>query len=163
MSCSSSEILSVSSPPISPNPSENGDQSDSFSELDSEDINYESLLENKCFQQLETNKSFDDEKNQLDIPIRDIREVAEALLIDSTTLDMETKKIIKDLENDINNSQIGWRKLEVENNLFVLTSLLYDWIESLKTPILSRDNLEIIVINYKQPDVCLSKFDIVIN
>lgn len=135
-----------------------------FKDIDSselDDINDESLSENKCFQQLETQKSFDQEKNQLNELVRDIREVAEALLVDSTTLDAGTKKMIKDLENEINNSQMGWKKLTIESNLFVLSTLLYDWLELLKTPILNRDDLEIIVINYKQPDVCLSKLNTV--
>lgn len=130
-------------------------------ELDGEDIGEEGLLENKCFKELETHKSFDDDKGEFSAPIRDIREVAEALLVNSATLDAETKKLVKELENDINNSQTGWKKLNIETNLFVLSTLFYDWLETLKAPVLNRDHLEIIVINYKQPDVCLSKLDLV--
>lgn len=130
-------------------------------ELDGEDINEETLLQNKCFQELETQKSFDQESGELDEPIRDIREVAEALLVNTLTINAETKKSIKELQNGINNSQMGWKKLNVESNLFTLSTLLYDWLETLKSPILSRENLETIVIFYKQPDVCLSKLELV--
>lgn len=129
--------------------------------MDGEDINEESISENKCFQELETQKSLEKDKNDFNETVRDIREVAEALLVDSSTLDANTRKLIRELENDINNSLTGWKKLNIETNVFVLSTLFYDWIETLKTPILNRDQLEIIVIYYKQPDVCLSKLDIV--
>lgn len=118
------------------------------------------MLENKCFQELETQKSFNQDKNDFDDPIVDIREIAEALLIDAANLNAETKKLARQLQININHSQIGWKKLSMEQNPLIVSALLFDWLEGLKSPILNRESLEAIVIFYNQPDVCLSKFDL---
>lgn len=129
-------------------------------ELDTEELNEGSLSENKCFQELETQKSFNQEKSDFDDTIVDVREIAEALLIDEANLNAEIKKLSKQLQIDINHSQIGWKKLSMERNPLILSILLFDWLEGLKMPILNRESLETIVIFYNQPDVCLSKFDL---
>lgn len=130
--------------------------------MDSEDLTEELIIENKCFQELETQKSFDKESHDQMGQIYDIKDCAEALLTDYYSMDTEAKKAVKQMEYDINNTTIGWARLNLETDLNVLACLLFDWVESLKVPVLDRENLEVIVINYKHPDVCLSKLQTVV-
>ncbi|XP_022915218.2 protein tyrosine phosphatase domain-containing protein 1-like [Onthophagus taurus] len=151
---SNEHFLTIPSAPSSPHPS---DCSDTFSDLDTDDINEDLLAENKCFQELE-NENLLWEPQQ--IMIQDVRIVENALLVDFSTLDGEKRKEVRKLQTDINNSQSGWLKLEVETDLIVLCSMLHDWIESLKEPIITTNDMENIVINYKQPELCFSHFEI---
>ncbi|KRT79832.1 hypothetical protein AMK59_6786, partial [Oryctes borbonicus] len=75
------DIMDTASAPPSPNLSET---SDTFSELDGDDVNENQLLENKCFQELETQKSFQEENHEEAVTIQDVRVVVDALLIDVT-------------------------------------------------------------------------------
>lgn len=151
------------SAPSSPNPSEMGDVTDSFSDLstlDGDEMSEELLMENKCFQELETQKSFAQEQEE-EIVIQDINVAVNALLSDSEKFDYNTKRKIKQFQHEINSSQLGWAKLSVETDLNILAALLFDWIESLKLPVLKMENFETIVVLYKQPELCLQKFNVV--
>lgn len=117
------------------------------------------IIENKCFQKLESQSSFQHEVPSDEVINYTSKDVAEALLVDSHTVDADTKAEIKQLECDLNNATLGWPRLNVELDLKVLSCMLFDWLETLKSPILDRHNLEAIVINYKQPDICLSKLN----
>ncbi|KYB29622.1 protein tyrosine phosphatase domain-containing protein 1 isoform X1 [Tribolium castaneum] len=149
------------SSPSSPNPSENGDPSDSFSELstlDGDEIREELLIENRCFQELETQKCFNQEMSEESIVIQDINVAVDALLLDYSTLSNEIKKKVRQFQIEINSSQVGWAKLAIETDLRILAMLLFEWIESLKHPVMKREFFENIVVNYKQPEVCFQKF-----
>lgn len=155
---------SSESPPStsSPNPSENGDCSDNFSEistLDGDELNEDLLLENKCFQELETQKSFAQDHLQDDLVVYDIEEVVKALV--GNSLDEDTGMRVKQYENELNSSKVGWMRLSLETDLKVLTSLLFEWLEGLKVPILQVKHFEDIVIMYKQPEECFQKFGLV--
>ncbi|XP_060536951.1 protein tyrosine phosphatase domain-containing protein 1-like [Cylas formicarius] len=149
------------STPSSPNPSENGDTTDSFSEistLDGDEMREELLLENRCFQELETQKSFVQEQADIQSDIRSVDDAVDAILTDFYDLDADTRNKIKEYENDINSSRTGWLRLTSETNLYILTSLLFDWLEKLKAPIITIESFENIVILYKQPEECFKKF-----
>lgn len=151
--------------PSSPNPSEMEDSTDSFSELstlDGEEMSEELLLENRCFQELEIQKNFLQEADR-EIIIQDIDIAVDALLKDFDTLDNATKKRIKQYQHEINSSQLGWAKLPLENDLYILAALLFEWIEGLKLPVLDMKGFETIVIFFKQPETCFHKFPQVIN
>ncbi|XP_065166174.1 protein tyrosine phosphatase domain-containing protein 1-like isoform X2 [Atheta coriaria] len=160
-SSSNSDIMSLSSAPPSPNPeSESSDVLDSFSELDDEST--QDLIENKCFHALELHKTFEDEKasHQTTHIVYDIGEVVDTLIIaDMHLLPYERKKKVRQLEEQINGSKIGWLKLESLHDVGILAAMLFDWLESLKKPVLDRENLEKIVIHYKQPEICLTKIE----
>ncbi|KAH0818267.1 hypothetical protein GEV33_004524 [Tenebrio molitor] len=149
------------SSPTSPNPSENGDPSDSFSELstlDGDEISEELLIENRCFQELETQKCFNQDLTEKSVAIQDINVAVNALLLDYSTLTNETKKKIKQYQVEINSSQLGWSKLAIETDLILLSMLLFEWIEGLKHPVIRREGFENIVVHYKQPEICFQKF-----
>lgn len=145
--------------PSSPNPSELGDSTDSLSELstlDGDELNEELLLENRCFQELEIQNKFLQEANK-EIVIQDVDVVIDALLKNSDSLDHATKKRIKQYQHEINSSQLGWAKLPIEEDLYVLAALLFEWIEGLKLPILGLNHFETIVVFYKQTEACFRK------
>ncbi|KAF2883896.1 hypothetical protein ILUMI_22281 [Ignelater luminosus] len=165
-SCNSS--YACSSLPVSPSPSECEDPadssqfSDSYSDLSTldgdeirEEIDEQLLSENKCFQELQTQKSF--EENLSPKEIYGISDVVTALLVDYENIDEQSKQIILQYEMEINSSQLGWARLKAETNMTILTVLLFEWIENLKLPVLGKENLETIVIHYKQPETCFKK------
>ncbi|CAH1153563.1 unnamed protein product [Phaedon cochleariae] len=169
-SCNSEQVLLGSeleksfsteiSSPSSPNPSEMGDLTDSFSELstlDGDEMNEEFLLENRCFQELETQKNFSQDVVEDKIAVQDISIAIKALTTSLEVLDNATKRKVRQYQHELNSSQLGWARLLVERNLEVLASLLFEWLEGLKVPILQTNDFENIVILYKQPEACLQK------
>lgn len=126
------------------------------------EINHEmvddNLRENKCFQilsQLQCGSA-----HEIKEPYT-VEEVTAALLVDHNSLEESTKKYIKQFEVEFNCSQTTWSRLKIERNLVVLSGLLYDWLESLKNPIVNREDLSNIVIYNKRPETCLQKLNIV--
>ena len=90
-----------------------------------------------------------------------VEDVVQALLADHNMLNDGIKKYIKQYKVDLNHRQSAWTRLQVERNLYVLTGLLYDWLEHLRVPVLSRDDLSYIVILGNHPEACLKKLDLV--
>jgi protein tyrosine phosphatase domain-containing protein 1 len=90
-----------------------------------------------------------------------VDDVVQALLADHNTLSDGIRKYIRQYKVDLNHRQSAWTRLQVEKNLYVLTGLLYDWLEHLRVPVLSRDDLSYIVILGKHPEACLKKLDLV--
>ncbi|KAF5283050.1 hypothetical protein FQR65_LT14111 [Abscondita terminalis] len=151
---------------ISPSPSEcdvssdaSPKLSDSYSDLstiDGDDIREEILLnETKCFQELQSQKQFENICPPKEIYSPD--EVISALLTQFDNIDSNLTQVILQYEHDINTSQYGWARLKSETNVTILACLLFEWLECLKVPIFGQDNLEIIVINYNKVKQCLSK------
>lgn len=128
-----------------------------MSTLDGDEIREELLIENRCFQELETQKCFNQEMTEESIVTQDINVVIDALLLDYSTLSNETKKKVRQYQIEINSSQVGWSKIAIETDLRILSMLLFEWIECLKTPVLKREFFENIVVNYKQPEICFQK------
>ncbi|XP_033209718.1 protein tyrosine phosphatase domain-containing protein 1-like isoform X2 [Belonocnema kinseyi] len=60
---------------------------------------------------------------------------------------------------DLNTRSTAWQSLELETDLEILSSLLYEWMESLKKPILDTEALSQIVIRGFKPKQCLQKLD----
>lgn len=117
------------------------------------------LQENKCFQELQTQKTY--EKASIPEKVYPVGEVICALLADDKTNDEDIKQSVLRYKNEINTSQVGWLQLQSETNLFVLTILLFGWLECLKIPVLNKEKLETIVINYQQTENCLKKLGLV--
>ncbi|XP_075221216.1 uncharacterized protein LOC142324243 [Lycorma delicatula] len=89
-----------------------------------------------------------------------VDDVIDAIIIDHETVSENIKKQIRQYQSDLNR-QSSWKTLENESNLVVLTGLLFDWMEQLKTPILNTDHLTVIVLNYTRPQDCLRKFELI--
>lgn len=61
---------------------------------------------------------------------------------------------------ELNNKNSTWQRLELETSLRVLSSLLFEWLETLKGPVLDMETLSQIVIRGSRPKQCLQKFDV---
>lgn len=48
---------------------------------------------------------------------------------------------------DLNVKLSAWDRIDTETNLFTLTSLLYEWMEHLKRPILDKEGITYVVIH----------------
>ena len=51
----------------------------------------------------------------------------------------------------------AWDRLDTENDLFVLTGLLLEWLEHLKTPALGKDAITYVVIHCDDVELAMSK------
>lgn len=121
------------------------------------------LIENRCFQEIETQKEFNQEMDGHNLDLQDTNVVVSAFLNDFSEVSTDLKKQSRFYQLMINSSQVGWSKLKIETNISLLTLLLFEWIEGLKQPVVRRDHFETIVIFYKQPEVCFQKFTPVCN
>ena len=119
-----------------------------------------SLPENKCFQELQIQKTFENEPDD-EMEIQEIESVTMALVSDFNSLDVTTRRAVRQIQQSINTSQCGWATISAEKDVNVLAGLLLEWLENLKIPILKTEDMENVVVNYKQEDVCLSKINLV--
>lgn len=87
--------------------------------------------------------------------------MVKAILADHNLLREGMKKYIRQYRVDLNYKQSAWTRLQTEKNLYVITGLMYDWLEHLKVPILSRDDLSYVVLMGNHPEACLKKLDLV--
>ena len=51
----------------------------------------------------------------------------------------------------------AWDRLDTENDLFVLTGLLLEWLEHLKTPVLGKDGITYVVIHCDNVEAAIRK------
>ena len=58
----------------------------------------------------------------------------------------------------------AWDRLDTESDLFVLTALLLEWLEHLKSPALGKDAITYVVIHCDNVELAMSKvyMDVVI-
>lgn len=63
-------------------------------------------------------------------------------------------------QSDLNHRCTAWQRLELETNLELLSTLLFEWLESLKHPLLDVDSLSYIVVWSSKPQRCLEKLSI---
>ena len=61
------------------------------------------------------------------------------------------------LSVDLNNRASTWSKLDTEVNVPLLATLLFDWLEHLKSPILDRDGITYVVIHCDNIEAALNK------
>ncbi|XP_042238188.1 protein tyrosine phosphatase domain-containing protein 1-like isoform X3 [Homarus americanus] len=139
-------------------------------------ISDQQLTDNLCYQELAsqsdlrrqahhealkvrmTSTTFDFHRH-LALKVMPPKEVYEALLVDHSVLNVELKKQLKSYRIDLNVKQSAWEKLKTETNLYLLTGLLFTWLEHLRTPVLGVDALSYIVLASSKPEVCLRKLD----
>jgi hypothetical protein len=88
-------------------------------------------------------------------------ELVTALLTDYHLADEQIRKQIRQLRIELNHRQSTWVRMYVEPDVRLLSGLLFEWLEHLKSPILSKDDLSHIVVLGSKPENCLKKFDVV--
>ncbi|KDR18115.1 protein tyrosine phosphatase domain-containing protein 1-like [Zootermopsis nevadensis] len=123
-------------------------------------IHDQTLQDNICYQELSSQSDLRNSvENEKFVPYH-VDDVAQALLADHNVLSDGTRKYIKQYRVNLNHRQSAWTRLQMEKNLYVLTGLLFDWLEHLRLPVLSRDDLSYIVILGSQPESCLKKINL---
>jgi len=63
-------------------------------------------------------------------------------------------------QSDLNHRCTAWQRLELETNLELLSTLLFEWLEDLKHPLLDVDSLSYIVVWSSKPQRCLGKLPV---
>lgn len=63
-------------------------------------------------------------------------------------------------QSDLNHRCTAWQRLELETNLELLSTLLFEWLEDLKHPLLDVDSLSYIVVWSSKPQRCLGKLSV---
>lgn len=58
---------------------------------------------------------------------------------------------------DLNHRSTAWQRLQMEIDLDILSGLLFEWLETLKHPLLDVDSLSYIVVWSSKPERCLEK------
>ena len=54
----------------------------------------------------------------------------------------------------------AWDRLDTESDLFVLTGLLFEWLEHLRTPVIGKDAMTYVVIHCDDIEKAMSKVNI---
>ncbi len=66
-------------------------------------------------------------------------------------------KLIRQYRTEMNFKLSAWDRIETETNLFVLSALLFEWMEHLKAPILDKDGITYVVIYCDNIDQALKR------
>ncbi|XP_043283751.1 protein tyrosine phosphatase domain-containing protein 1-like isoform X2 [Venturia canescens] len=122
-------------------------------------ITGQEIYENGCYKEIQSqlNLKVAARKNHCDV--LNVEEAIKALLCDHETLPEESKKRLQKYQVDLNNKSSTWQRLDMERDLRVLSGLLFDWLETLKRPVLDVDALSQIVIRGSKPRHCLQKLE----
>ncbi|XP_063979404.1 protein tyrosine phosphatase domain-containing protein 1-like isoform X1 [Diachasmimorpha longicaudata] len=122
-------------------------------------IRGQELCENDCYKEIQSQMDlkFAAEKEKYEYV--DIEDVISAIISDHMELPDEKKKCIYKYKVDLNNRISTWQRLELETDLEVLTGLLFEWLETLKRPVLDVESLSQIVIRGSRPKQCLPKLE----
>ncbi|XP_068624999.1 uncharacterized protein [Battus philenor] len=82
--------------------------------------------------------------------------IHEAFILDHQDITEEKQKHIRQLRNDINQRREAINKIHDEEDPVVLSSLLFEWLDGLKEPVLDREDLSIIVSRAHNVEWCIT-------
>ncbi|KAG8187727.1 hypothetical protein JTE90_015597 [Oedothorax gibbosus] len=85
--------------------------------------------------------------------------VINALLADHYTMDTEFTNKLRKYQRMLNNRSSAWEKIAKEMDPLLLSALLWSWLEQLREPVLSKNDLSIIVIRSEKTMEILQKLD----
>ncbi|XP_066582809.1 protein tyrosine phosphatase domain-containing protein 1-like isoform X2 [Prorops nasuta] len=122
-------------------------------------IHDQDLYDNDCYKEIQSHLDLKEINNE-DFDIINPEEAMKALLHDESLLTEFTKKRLHSYQVDLNTRSSAWRRLELETDLNILSGLLYEWLETLKYPVLAVDSLSYIVVWSSKPHLCLEKLDV---
>ena len=89
--------------------------------------------------ELQTQTHLQNQKANECVPVCDVKQIFEALLLPFGELtDESVKDLIMKYKVDLNNRGATWNQIDTETDIAVLSALLFDWMEHLKSPILDR-------------------------
>ncbi|XP_014601814.1 PREDICTED: protein tyrosine phosphatase domain-containing protein 1-like isoform X2 [Polistes canadensis] len=120
-------------------------------------IHGQDLIDNDCYKEIQSQIDLKVAASKEILRKINIDEVVKTLIKDSTNLSDKTKKFLLQYQVDLNNRCTAWQRLELETDLDVLFGLLFEWLETLKNPILDLDSLSYIVVWSSKPERCFEK------
>ncbi|XP_025267437.1 protein tyrosine phosphatase domain-containing protein 1 isoform X1 [Camponotus floridanus] len=122
-------------------------------------IHDQDLLDNDCYKEIQSHMDLRNVARH-DYETVTAEEAIKALIGSSASLSDPVKKRLNDYQSDLNHRCTAWQRLELETNLEVLSILLFEWLETLKHPLLDVDNLSYIVAWSSKPQRCLAKLPV---
>lgn len=91
-------------------------------------------------------------------------EVVRALLSDHIGMAEGLARYVRQYRLELNHKGLGaWLRLANEKNLYVLTALLYYWLEHLRVPLFTSEELTTIVLHASDPRATLMKLPLEIS
>ena len=104
----------------------------------------QSIQENVVTKELETQFTLEKQKAAESVPICDVDQIFEALMLPYAELlasDEVSRKVFNEYKMNLNNRGATWSQLDTETDIGVLSALLFEWMEHLKSPILGNTYL----------------------
>ena len=101
----------------------------------------QSIQENVVTKELETQFTLEKQKAAESVPICDVDQIFEALMLPYAELlasDEVSRKVFNEYKMNLNNRGATWSQLDTETDIGVLSALLFEWMEHLKSPILGN-------------------------
>ncbi|CAL7950525.1 unnamed protein product [Xylocopa violacea] len=120
-------------------------------------IHGQDLADNDCYKEIQSHINLKVAAENTALETVSVEEVIRALVKDHSTLPDKTKKRIQDYQMVLNHRATAWQRIQMETNLDILTGLLFEWLETLKHPLLDVDSLSYIVVWSSKPQRCLEK------
>ncbi|KAG6795913.1 protein tyrosine phosphatase domain-containing protein 1 [Apis mellifera caucasica] len=120
-------------------------------------IHGQDLLDNDCYKEIQSHMSLKAAAQNTTLETVTTDEAIRVLIRDNATLPEKTKKRIQDYQMDLNHRSTAWQRLQMETDLDILSGLLFEWLETLKHPLLDVDSLSYIVVWSSKPERCLEK------
>ncbi|XP_026666794.1 protein tyrosine phosphatase domain-containing protein 1-like isoform X4 [Ceratina calcarata] len=120
-------------------------------------IHEQDLTENDCYKEIQSHIDLKVAAENTSLEIVSAEQAIRALVRDNATLPDKTKKRIQNYQMDLNHRSSAWQRIQMETNLDILSGLLFEWLETLKHPLLDVDSLSYIVVWSTKPQKCLEK------
>eukprot|EP00062_Callorhinchus_milii_P017642 gi/632970330/ref/XP_007901588.1/ PREDICTED: protein tyrosine phosphatase domain-containing protein 1 [Callorhinchus milii] len=79
------------------------------------------------------------------------RSVAAKALAFCTDFDREVKDKVEMWQRELNSREGTWERICSEKNPYVLSSLMWSWLEQLKEPVISKDDVDALARKYMDP------------
>ncbi|XP_017766528.1 PREDICTED: protein tyrosine phosphatase domain-containing protein 1-like [Eufriesea mexicana] len=141
-------------------------------------IHGQDLVDNDCYKEIQSHMDLKAAAQSTAVETVNTEEIIRALVRDSALLSDRTKKCVQDyqveilfsnqrrvseielpidFQMDLNHRSTAWQRLKMETDLDILSGLLFEWLETLKYPLLDVDSLSYIVAWSSKPQRCLEK------
>lgn len=120
-------------------------------------IHGQDLVDNDCYKEIQSHMDLKVAAQNAALETVSTEEAVRALIRDNVTLSDKAKKRLQDYQMDLNHRSTAWQRLSMETDLDILSGLLFEWLETLKHPLLDVDSLSYIVVWSSKPQRCLEK------
>ncbi|XP_012238136.1 protein tyrosine phosphatase domain-containing protein 1-like [Bombus impatiens] len=120
-------------------------------------IHGQDLTDNDCYKEIQSHMNLKAAAQNTALETVNTDEAIRALIKDTASLSDKTKKRLQDYQMDLNHRSTAWQRLQMETDLYILSGLLFEWLETLKHPLLDVDSLSYIVVWNSKPQRCLEK------